>query len=75
MSYLLHAGVHGVDLVLVQLGRQGREVEEPVPAPADEESSHHIAEQDVAHPSSRVLLGMGNIMISRVILDNNIIII
>ena len=71
MSDLLHAGVHGVDLVLVQLGRQGREVEEPVPAPADEEGRHHVTEQDVAHPASRVLLDMGNIIINRVILDNN----
>ena len=57
MSDLLHAGVHGVDLVLVQLGRQGREVEEPVPAPADEEGGNHVPDDDVGHPAHGELCG------------------
>ena len=46
-------GVDGAHLVLGQLGAEGREVEEPVPAATDDEAGQEVPQEDVRHPVSR----------------------
>ena len=46
------AGVGGAHLVLGQLGLEGREVEEPIPAAADDEGGQQVSQHDVRHPVS-----------------------
>lgn len=56
MLDLLHARVHGVNLVFMELRRKRGEVQEPVPEAADDQGRHHVSQEDMGNPVHSPLL-------------------